>query len=253
VVTRHPLSDTDIGHGGWPIVVDPRPSILVVDDEAAIREAIAAALAGCWVVYAVASGDEACALLQGHAMAVIILDLVLRNEYGLDLVARFRRLSLSPILVLTGHSSEEAAIRAVRAGVQDYLKKPFSLGDLEAALRRLVPWPESTAALAARARRALDAYLPTPFRAATLASQLGVTERHLRRAFLSIHGKTPRRYLTDLRMARAATLLRTSPLPIEQIAWDLGYLSATRFGRVFHRAFQMSPSDYRTQESAKTS
>lgn len=82
---------------------DPLPHVLVVDDDASIREALGAALGHTYAVHAAATGDEACAVLRRHPVAAIILDVVLGREQGLDLVARFRARSPAPILVLTGH------------------------------------------------------------------------------------------------------------------------------------------------------
>ncbi len=100
------------------------PHILIIDDEPAIREALATALKGAYVVHGAATGSEACALLRRHPVAAIVLDAVLGDEHGLDLVARFRAISPAPILVLTGYGSEDLAIQALRAKASEYLKKP---------------------------------------------------------------------------------------------------------------------------------
>jgi len=110
------------------------PHILIVDDDPAVVEALTAALKGTYIVHGAATGEEACAILRAHLIAAIILDALLGEEHGLDLVERFRKLSTAPILILTGHSTEDLAIRAVRAKVDDYLRKPLDLRALHAAL-----------------------------------------------------------------------------------------------------------------------
>ncbi|RPI11181.1 MAG: response regulator, partial [Zetaproteobacteria bacterium] len=99
-----------------------RPHVLVVDDDASVREALSVALNSEYEVHTAATGAEACALLRRHPVAVVILDALLGKEHGLDLVGRFQCLSLAPIVLLTGHGSEALAIRALRAKVQEYLK-----------------------------------------------------------------------------------------------------------------------------------
>jgi len=111
-----------------------RPHVLVVDDESNIREALATALRGQYVVHPAASGAEASACLRAHPIAAIILDAILEDEHGLDLVEGVHALSSAPILLLTGHGSEELAGRAVWAGVRGYLKKPVSIPVLSPAL-----------------------------------------------------------------------------------------------------------------------
>jgi YesN/AraC family two-component response regulator len=221
------------------------PHILIVDDDPTIREALASALGDSYVVHSVASGAQAFVMLQKQPVSVIILDAILGADHGFDLIDRFRAMSLAPILVLTGHGSEELAVRALRARVDEYLKKPVSLLTLRAALDRLVPRLQRSAEVAARALKYLEAHSSKPLRASALAGQLGVGEAHLRRIFRSAYGKTPRRYLTEVRMRRAGELLWTTSLGIKQIAGEVGYSSVAMFDRVFRGFHGVTPSEYR--------
>ncbi len=225
-----------------------RPHLLVVDDEACIREALTAALGATYVVHAATSGAEACALLDAHPIAGIILDVQLGEEHGLDLIPRFRTRSAAPILVLTGHSTEALAIQAVDAQVAKYLKKPPAVPVLLAALRRLVPQTDSATDLVERARHTLDAHLATPLRIADLARQLGASEKCLRRCFQGACGKPPHRYLAELRMQRAAVLLRTTALGVEQIAEAVGYPNGEWFTKHFKRLHGITPSAFRASQ-----
>ncbi len=132
----------------------PRPSILVVDDDPAVREALAAGLAGGYTVSSAASDAEACACLRAQSVAVIVLDVYLGAENGLALLPRLRALSLARILVLTGRSTEALASQALRVGVDEYVKKPMGLPELLAAVDRLVAPAPSSAPLPSRVRRA---------------------------------------------------------------------------------------------------
>jgi YesN/AraC family two-component response regulator len=236
------------------------PHILIVDDDPAVVEAFTAALKGAYIVHGAATGEEACAILRAHPIAAIILDAVLGEEHGLDLVERFRELSAAPILILTGHSTEDLAIRAVRAKVDDYLRKPLDLDALHSAVARLLHPREEPATLAwmlpsevpppeavVLARRYLEAHLNEPYAPARLAREVGVSERHLYRQFRAATGLTPRQYLTRVRLVRAAELLRTTPRGIEQIASDVGFRNVTVFNRVFKRAYGVSPSEFRAR------
>ena len=116
-----------------------RPHLLVVDDEACIRDALTAALGAFYHVHAAASGAEAVALLTAHPIAGIILDVQLGAEHGLELIPRFGTLSDAPILVLTGHPCEAVRLRSLQEKVKEYLEKPVNLAELQTAVRRLVP------------------------------------------------------------------------------------------------------------------
>jgi YesN/AraC family two-component response regulator len=224
-----------------------RPHLLVVDDEACIREALNAALGATYVVHLAATGAEACEILKAHAIAGIILDVLLGEEHGLDLVPRFRACSTARILVLTGYTCEAVLLQSLREKVDDYLKKPVDLGELHAAVHRLVPQTDSGTDLAERTRRFLEVNLATPRCVAAAAEQLRVSEIHLRRCFRVAYDKTPGRYLTELRMEEAARLLTATAFGVDQIAQRVGYQSAAAFGRIFRRAHGSTPSDYRTR------
>jgi len=227
----------------------PAPHILVVDDDPAVVEALTAALKGTYVVHGAATGTEACAILRANPVAAIILDAVLGSEHGLDLVERFRVLSRAGIMILTGHGSEELAVRALRAKVDDYLRKPVSLKELGATLARLVQEHGQPPEPVEHARRYLVEHLAQPLTMAALAQAAGMSERQLYREFQEAFGLTPRRYLTRLRLERAAELLRTTRLGAERIARDVGHPSFSTFCRLFKRAFALTPSEWRAQST----
>ncbi len=229
------------------------PHFLVVEDDPTVAEALAFGLAGAYAVHTVATGHAACSVLKTRPIAAIILDVFLGDENGLDYVSEFRDLCRAPILILTGHSSEELAIRAVREQANGYLKKPVSLRDLHADLKRLVPPAEPSPDPIARARDQLLDSLDQPHTTASLAREVGVSERHLRRRFKEAYGQTLRGELTELRLRRAAQLLRRTCLGIKQVAYTVGFPTLRAFERAFKCAFGITPSEYRTLDPEERS
>ncbi len=223
----------------------PHRALLVVDDDPAIREAIPAALRERYRVYTAATGPEACAVLRGHPVSAILLDVRLGTEDGLEWIGDFRALSAAPIVILTGHSTEELAVRALQAQVAEYLRKPVGLPALQAALDRLNPGAPPETDVAATARRLLDAHPPAPFAPTSLATQVRTSEGQLRRAFRTAYGQTPKRYLVTLRLRRAAQLLGTTRFNVAQIGYAVGFASAPWFTKLFTRTFGVSPLGYR--------
>jgi YesN/AraC family two-component response regulator len=222
-----------------------RPHVLVVDDDASVREALLVALNSEYEVHTAATGAEACALLRRHPVAVVILDALLGKEHGLDLVGRFQRLSLAPIVLLTGHGSEALAIRALRAKVQEYLKKPISLPDLLAVLDRLLPKAQHASDRVARIRRHLDEHHDKRIRFGELAARFGFTEPHLRRLFRTVYGKTPRQYLAEIRVRRAADRLRRDGCGVKEAALEAGFTDLRLFRRTFTGLMGMTPGAWR--------
>jgi two-component system response regulator YesN len=224
----------------------PRPHILVLDDDPAIRDALEMALRGLYVVHSAATGEQAYAILQRHPIAAIVLDAVLGAEHGLDLIQRFRAISRAPIVLVTGYGSEELAVRALRARVDEYLNKPVDVAKLRTTLADLMTLPGARADHVIRARRHLEEHPDQRHTTASLAKELGLSERHLRRRFQEAYGKTPRRFLAEVRMQRAEELLRKTQLGIEEIALAVGYPDLGTFRRIFKHAFGMTPSDFRS-------
>ena len=119
--------------GGQP--VNP-PKVLVVDDEAPFRHLLRTSLAaeGYRVIEA-ASGQEALARLRDSAPDLCVLDLGLPDIDGMDLIQRFRQASTVPIVVLSSRTWEQSKIDALDLGADDYVTKPFAMGELAARLR----------------------------------------------------------------------------------------------------------------------
>ena len=87
---------------------------------------------------------------------------------------------------------------------------------------------------------------------ASLATRLGVSDRHLRRIFAAEHGVTPMQYLQTRRLLLAKHLLTDSTLPIAQVALAAGFHSLRRFNAAFVEHYRMSPSRLRGEASAPT-
>ena len=123
---------------------ETRTRVLVCDDEPQILRALRVVLreAGFEIVPAttVAEALDAAAVRPPHAA---ILDLVLPDGDGIDITRELRKWSSLPILVLSAIGEEEQKVRALEAGADDYVTKPFGsrelVARLQAALRRAVP------------------------------------------------------------------------------------------------------------------
>jgi DNA-binding response OmpR family regulator len=113
--------------------------ILLVDDEPTLLETLAFNLraAGYQVVTA---GDGAAALEQARVEApdLVVLDLMLPELDGLTVCRSLRQHSDVPILILTARTGELDKIVGLESGADDYLTKPFSLGELQARIRALL-------------------------------------------------------------------------------------------------------------------
>jgi two-component system KDP operon response regulator KdpE len=110
--------------------------VLVVEDDQAIRSMLQSALAAeGFEVQTAVSVSEARALLRHAPPAVVLLDLGLPDGDGSDLVRDARQQSGIPVLVLSARHQEAEKVKLLDAGADDYLTKPFSVGELLARIR----------------------------------------------------------------------------------------------------------------------
>ncbi|MBI4475969.1 MAG: response regulator [Acidobacteria bacterium] len=115
-----------------------RPRILVVDDEASIREVLSKTLALAEYDVDVANdGSSALERLRSGEYDLLITDLKMPGVDGLTVIREVRRSNPSmPIIIVTGYSTEAAAIEAINLGVNGYLTKPFRVPRILAAAAR---------------------------------------------------------------------------------------------------------------------
>ena len=114
--------------------------VLLIEDSARLRELVCETLrdAG-WSADAFATGREGRAALKSAEFDVVLLDLGLPDEDGLDVLRDLRRTGSSvPILVLTARGAVDERIAGLDAGGDDYLTKPFNNGELLARIRALL-------------------------------------------------------------------------------------------------------------------
>jgi two-component system KDP operon response regulator KdpE len=115
---------------------DGGPRVLVVDDEPAIRRFLCTSLAAHdYSVFDAVNGQEALAAVLAHRPDLVILDLGLPDLDGIEVTRLLREWSAVPIIILTVQEQETAKIAALDAGADDYVTKPFGMGELLARMR----------------------------------------------------------------------------------------------------------------------
>ena len=119
-----------------------RGKVLIVEDDRAICSFMRRVLeANGYESIIVGTGREALSMLTSHCPDVVILDLGLPDMDGMDVLTQLRAWSLMPVVVVSARTDEREKVRALDAGADDYITKPFSMEELtfriEAILRRV--------------------------------------------------------------------------------------------------------------------
>jgi DNA-binding response OmpR family regulator len=125
------------------------PHVLAVDDDAQIRSLLVEYLSGNEMrVTAVASGRELDDAMARDTVDVVVLDVRLGGEDGMQIARRLRERSAIPILMLTGRHEEADRVMGLELGADDYLTKPFSTRELLARIRALLRRAQAQASVA---------------------------------------------------------------------------------------------------------
>ena len=115
--------------------------VLIVEDEGRLAENLAKGLregAG-FAIDLAWDGEEALLLCEVHTYDLIVLDLMLPKLHGREVLMKLRATNvLTPVLVLTAVSDKNSTVELLNRGADDYLQKPFDLGELLARSRALV-------------------------------------------------------------------------------------------------------------------
>jgi excisionase family DNA binding protein len=132
-------SDTAVPSAAAARARPVRKRILVVDDEASIRELLTKSLALAtdesgaprYDVDTAPDASAALSRMRGEAYDLLIADLRMPGMDGLTLIREAKRINADlPVIIITGYSSESSAIEAVNLGVEGYLTKPFRVTDI---------------------------------------------------------------------------------------------------------------------------
>lgn len=112
------------------------PTVLIIDDEVQIRKLLTITLqTNDFKVVEAVSAKEALALVANHPPDLILLDIGLPDQNGLDVLRHLREWFTNPIIMLSVQSDEDNIVRALDSGANDYLVKPFRTGELMARIR----------------------------------------------------------------------------------------------------------------------
>lgn len=194
--------------------------ILIVDDEQQIRRFLRTSLSTHdHAVIEAATADDAIRLAAERKPDLILLDLGLPDADGLDVTRRLREWTRMPIIVLSARQGEHDKIDALDAGADDYLTKPFSVGELLARIR-----------VALRHTTSSGANANTPVFVAGALS-VDIEKRRVTVAEQEVH-LTPTEYKLLVTLVQNAGKVVTQQQLLKAV-WGLGYAQESQYLRVY--------------------
>lgn len=126
---------------GWfsKIMNEARKKILVVDDEAGIRDSLRLLLKSSYDILTAEDGEQALAQVASESPDLVLLDLIMPKVDGIEALRTIRERNPSiPIVILTGTNTVRTAVQAMKYGAIDYLGKPFDIDELKTIINNVV-------------------------------------------------------------------------------------------------------------------
>jgi len=246
--------------------VRDRPSVLIVDDNAELRGFLRLRLGRAYHIVEAGDGKQGLLLARETIPDAIVTDGMMPELDGLGMTSQLKSDSETdfiPVLMLTARGGPDAVIRGMQAGADDFLAKPFDTAELAARIAGLIAsrrrlrdrLAEQTVELdpsedpfVTRARSILTEHLGEPgFTVRDWAALLYMDRTTLFRKFKAAVDRSPEEELREMRLQRAAQLLRAKAGNVAEVADVVGFASVSAFSRRFRERFGETPARHRNR------
>lgn len=216
----------------------------------------------------VADGIDAAKKAVSMRPNAIIIDTELDGINAYDLVHQIKSnpaTSQIPVILISDFDNSRSLLRAIRSEADDYLPKPFNCEVLTALVMKKIKAIREQSAKPAenidapkaplfekradklfleRLDKIIDSYIDDPdFDVNALSEQLSISRAQLYNKVKSLRGMTPVEYLRDVRLTKAATLLKKGNVSVKEVRAMVGMTDPTNFNRRFKEKFKICPTD----------
>lgn len=251
-------------------------TVLIVEDNAELRNYIGSLLEGQYTVFKAPDGAEALACARKMLPSLIISDLMMPRMDGIEFTASIKsdeRTSHIPVILLTAKSGQESRIDGLKTGADDYLTKPFSVEELMVRVRNLIDLRKKLAEryrerirvhvtsseemslddkFLMRAKEIVEANMEDVlFSVEKMAEEMSLSRTQLLRKLKALTGLAPNDFIRDLRLQKAAEMIRRKADTITQIGYAVGFNDQSYFSKSFKKEFGETPTEYAARVSQK--
>lgn len=265
------ILDLESGFEEVSIISDSeKHSLLIIEDNIDLVAFLKAKLSSEYVIYT-SDGSDAVEKAMEIIPDIIICDINLVGKDGYEITKELKkdlRSSHIPIIILTAQSSKESVLKGLQSGVDQYLTKPFSLSILKQSVSSLLfnreklryyytnniyrVEPESKfgnqeQSFITKMNNIITMNVENPkFSVEDLADKLGVSRVQLYRKVKAIIGINISDHINNVKLEKAAELLKSNDMNISEIAYSLGFSSPNYFSTAFKNKFGVSPKEYKS-------
>lgn len=255
-----------------------RVSILVAEDNTALRDYLRSALENRYNVSTARNGEEAYCQAINEQPDLVLTDIVMPGMSGIELCRKIKensRTSAIGVILLPAHNLQNYEVSGYRVGADAYVAKPFSLEVLFSRIDNLVARqnkihknsqpikeiPISEVAVEksedrflVKCTETIETEIADPrFDVLQLCRKIGVSRSQLYRRILALTGLTPIQFIRSIRLKHAASFLaQDGTLPVNEVMYRVGYTNLSHFAKIFHEEFGLYPKEFALRNRSKT-
>ncbi len=244
-------------------------TILVVDDNPDMTDFIKNCLSADYIVDTAKDASEGLKLLEEKNYHLIISDIMMPGVDGISFIKGLKEdlnYSHIPVILLSAKVEGSTKIEGLRSGADVFMEKPFSTLHLKAQIASLLKNRKSLQELFNRSPLTSYSSLATnksdeyflkklneeiekhiadeTFSVESLTGILNISRSNLQRKLKGISGYSPGDYLRNYRLKKACKLLLESDIRINEVAFNVGFSSASYFTKAFYKCYHMSPKEF---------
>lgn len=250
-------------------VTDRKDSILVVEDNEELRKFMSSILEKEFNVFTSADGEQGVQLAVNEIPNLIVSDLMMPNMDGMHLTEKIKsdeRTCHIPVILLTAKGDQTSRIAGLKTGADEYLTKPFSTEELLVRIRNLIAQRKLLAdrfrerilvpitaiegislddRFLQRIRAIIEENMSDPtFSVEELAEKANLNRTQLLRKLKGLTGLSPNDFIKDLRLQKAADMIRQNVDTITQIGYAVGFNDQSYFSKCFKKQFGTTPKEF---------
>lgn len=271
-----PLNENDIQKSKGS---NQRLRVMVIDDDAELREYIRSNLGNGYKVVTVPDGETALKQIAEKNPDIIVTDVKMDGMDGFELLKRVKtNISTQhiPVIVLSSSSEVEDRTRGWKLGADGFLAKPFSIGELMMMVNGLIATrnklkgtfsgkKDEVQTIAApklvgrdeellkKMNQYINDNISEPSLSVdALSDHVGLSRSQFHRRLKDMLGLSPSDYIRNVRLQKACEMLRTTDTDISQIAYSLGFNAQSHFSTLFKKFVGVTPTEYRIRETSSS-
>lgn len=241
-----------------------RPTILIVDDEQKFLKSFSLLLKNDFEVLTALNGKEGLSIYKANSsVSLILLDLDMPVMNGIKMLESLREYGDNvKVLIVTGKSTHNEAIRCVNLNVQGYIQKPFESDALKEKINKLLgiteckvlkelwgkeylPRMNSASEFIKKTISYIKINIHIDFKRSDLSEHMQISPDYLSRIFHYECGLHLQQYINRCRIEQSLEYLESSSRRITEIAGLVGFQNGNYFARIFKQYKGVSPAEYK--------